>query len=109
MIASAGFSELRAFNVFKVSKRDMDKNGSLHEKPNIPITTDGNIEHQEGQESIKMDKHGLPLTPQPSENPMDPLNWKPWLKYLVLGQVSLLSFTALLSASLIVSVLICLG
>jgi hypothetical protein len=48
------------------------------------------------------DMHGLPLVPQPSADPMDPLNWKPWIKILVLVQVSILSFVALLSASLIV-------
>ena len=53
--------------------------------------------------NLKLDRHGLPLNPQPSDDPMDPLNWSPVLKFYVLGMVSLLSFMALLSASLIVT------
>src|SRR3569833_1634138 len=53
----------------------------------------------------RLDPHGLPLVPQPSADPMDPLNWKLWLKVMVLVEVSVLSFLALLSASLIVSCL----
>lgn len=48
------------------------------------------------------DQHGIPLIPQPSSDPMDPLNWKLWIKIMVLAEISLLSFLALLSASLIV-------
>ncbi|KIW88932.1 uncharacterized protein Z519_10416 [Cladophialophora bantiana CBS 173.52] len=51
--------------------------------------------------TIHRDRHGLPLVPQPSDDPLDPLNWKLWIKLVVLGEVSLLSFLALLSASLI--------
>src|SRR3569833_3442414 len=53
----------------------------------------------------RLDPHGLPLVPQPSADPMDPLNWKLWLKVMVLVEVSVLSFLALLSASHIVSCL----
>lgn len=49
-----------------------------------------------------LDRHGLPLSPQPSSDPMDPLNWKYWIKIMVLVEVSIFSFLALLSASLIV-------
>ncbi len=57
---------------------------------------------QRDDHALKLDPRGLPLSPQPSDDPMDPLNWKPWLKFMVLIQVSILSFLALLSASLIV-------
>ena len=51
----------------------------------------------------KLDKRGIPLVPQPTSDPLDPLNWTLWLKILVLLQVSLLAFLALFSASLIAS------
>ena len=55
------------------------------------------------QPDVKLDKRGIPLVPQPTSDPLDPLNWSSWLKILVLLQVSLLAFLALFSASLIVS------
>lgn len=81
----------------------MGETNATDNKPERSITTEDGVKNENLLETFKSDKHGLPLIPQPSEDPMDPLNWKPWIKYLVLGQVSLLSFTALLSASLIVS------
>lgn len=56
--------------------------------------------------TLRCDRHGLPLVPQPSSDPMDPLNWKLWLKIMVLMEVSLLSFLALLGASLVVCTLL---
>jgi hypothetical protein len=53
--------------------------------------------------TVQRDRHGVALSPQPSDDPLDPLNWKPWLKFMVLAQVSLLAFLSLLSAALIVS------
>ncbi|KAK5125644.1 hypothetical protein LTR85_011918 [Meristemomyces frigidus] len=50
---------------------------------------------------IKRDKHGLPLIPQPTEDPLDPLNWKAWIKVLVLFEVSAFTLLTLLSASMI--------
>jgi hypothetical protein len=52
--------------------------------------------------ALKLDKHGFPLVPQPSDHNMDPLNWSPWLKMAVLAQISAISFLSLLAASLIV-------
>ncbi|KAK4540225.1 hypothetical protein LTR36_009723 [Oleoguttula mirabilis] len=40
----------------------------------------------------KLDQHGYPLRPQPSDDPMDPLNWSGKLKLWTLFQVSLLAF-----------------
>ena len=54
---------------------------------------------------VRLDKKGIPLVPQPTSDPLDPLNWSLWLKIVVLLQVSLLAFLALFSASLIVSIL----
>lgn len=56
---------------------------------------------------LKLDKHGFPLVPQPSEHKMDPLNWSAWLKMAILVQISTISFLSLLAASMIVSPLIC--
>jgi hypothetical protein len=53
--------------------------------------------------ALKLDKHGFPLVPQPSEHKMDPLNWSTWLKMAILIQISAISFLSLLAASLIVS------
>lgn len=30
--------------------------------------------------SLKLDKNGIPLSPQPSDDPSDPLNWRMGLK-----------------------------
>ncbi|KAJ6511888.1 MFS general substrate transporter [Mycena vitilis] len=40
--------------------------------------------------TTKVDKHGLPLIPQPSTDPSDPLNFPQWLKIAILLQVSFL-------------------
>ncbi|KAF7307688.1 MFS general substrate transporter [Mycena kentingensis (nom. inval.)] len=42
-------------------------------------------------EGTKLDKHGLPLIPQPSSDPSDPLNWPMWVKIGILLQVSWLA------------------
>lgn len=41
---------------------------------------------------LKLDPHGYPLRPQPSDDPKDPLNWPTWLKLSTLLQVSFLAF-----------------
>ncbi|KAJ7255451.1 MFS general substrate transporter [Mycena haematopus] len=46
---------------------------------------------QPGSESLKLDKTGLPLIPQPSRDASDPLNFPQWLKIAVLLQVSFLA------------------
>ncbi|KAJ7902556.1 MFS general substrate transporter [Mycena olivaceomarginata] len=40
---------------------------------------------------LKLDKTGLPLVPQPSDDPSDPLNFPQWLKIAILLQVSFLA------------------
>ncbi|KAJ7134234.1 MFS general substrate transporter [Mycena epipterygia] len=42
-------------------------------------------------EGAKLDKYGLPLIPQPSSDPSDPLNFPQWLKIAVLLQVSFIA------------------
>ncbi|KAL2272570.1 hypothetical protein FJTKL_06290 [Diaporthe vaccinii] len=51
--------------------------------------------------TLKLDRHGLPLVPQPSDHKDDPLNWSPALKLSVLLQVSLLAMLGPMSAAVI--------
>ena len=53
----------------------------------------------ETSQDVKLDKHGFPLSPQPSDNKDDPLNWSPTLKLLVVLQVSWLAFLGPMSAA----------
>jgi hypothetical protein len=42
---------------------------------------------------LKVDmKTGATLSPQPTDDPNDPLNWPQWAKWLILGQVALGAF-----------------
>ncbi|KAA8576542.1 hypothetical protein MFRU_009g03680 [Monilinia fructicola] len=50
---------------------------------------------------IKLDQHGLPLVPQPSQFQDDPLNWPTWLKWAVLIQVGYMAFLGPYNAALI--------
>ncbi|KAF7428915.1 hypothetical protein PC9H_008151 [Pleurotus ostreatus] len=51
--------------------------------------------------TTKLDSSGLPLIPQPTDSPYDPLNYPNWLKYLILGQISTLAFLATLNVAII--------
>ncbi|KAF4598858.1 hypothetical protein EYR38_007269 [Pleurotus pulmonarius] len=51
--------------------------------------------------TIKLDRSGLPLIPQPTDSPLDPLNYPNWLKYLILGQISILAFLVTLNVAMI--------
>ncbi|KAJ7223894.1 MFS general substrate transporter [Mycena haematopus] len=46
---------------------------------------------KEEVQETKVDKHGLPLIPQPSSDPSDPLNFPQWLKIAILLQVSFIA------------------
>ncbi|KAF4620386.1 hypothetical protein D9613_000961 [Agrocybe pediades] len=50
---------------------------------------------------VKLDGNGLPLIPQPSDSPLDPLNYPNWIKYAILLQVSFLAFLATLNVAII--------
>ncbi|KAF8190802.1 major facilitator superfamily domain-containing protein [Pholiota molesta] len=52
-------------------------------------------------ETVKLDSSGLPLIPQPTNLPTDPLNYPNWLKYTILAQVSLLAFLATLNVAIV--------
>ena len=53
------------------------------------------------QRPLKLDRHGLPLVPQPSDDPNDPLNFPYVLKVYIALLISLLSFTAQLSSAIV--------
>jgi multidrug resistance protein len=53
------------------------------------------------EQPIKLDKHGLPLVPQPSDHKDDPLNWPPWQKYWIVMLMSAFTLTAQFGAALL--------
>jgi hypothetical protein len=64
----------------------------------------GHLEQQSSQEverpALKLDKHGLPLIPQPSD-PDDPLNWPIQQQAYIAGLIALLGFILQLGSALI--------
>ncbi|PPQ89000.1 hypothetical protein CVT25_005099 [Psilocybe cyanescens] len=50
---------------------------------------------------LKLDSSGLPLIPQPTSSPFDPLNYPNWLKYAILAQVSFLAFLSTMNVAII--------
>ncbi|KAJ7463674.1 MFS general substrate transporter [Mycena latifolia] len=48
---------------------------------------------------LKLDHKGLPLIPQPSDDPEDPLNWSRGQKYIIVVIVSLVAFFGLFAIS----------
>ncbi|KAF7378204.1 MFS general substrate transporter [Mycena sanguinolenta] len=47
---------------------------------------------QSFNETLKLDHHGLPLIPQPSDDPEDPLNWSRTQKYIIVCISALIAF-----------------
>jgi MFS family permease len=62
---------------------------STHEKPTEPITHDAEdgIVH-----AVKLDPFGNPLYPAPTSDPMDPLNWPKFQKYICITIVCIYYF-----------------
>ncbi|CAK7204856.1 hypothetical protein SEUCBS139899_007618 [Sporothrix eucalyptigena] len=52
---------------------------------------DGSHDKPSEGPGLKLDPHGLPLQPQPSDFKDDPLNWPRWMKWMVLLQVSFMA------------------
>ncbi|PFH50474.1 hypothetical protein AMATHDRAFT_3957 [Amanita thiersii Skay4041] len=50
---------------------------------------------------LRLDSAGLPLIPQPSDSPFDPLNYPTWLKCAILLQVSILTFLATMNIAIV--------
>ncbi|KIW73022.1 hypothetical protein PV04_01177 [Phialophora macrospora] len=57
--------------------------------------------HREATGDLRLDKHGLPLVPQPTDRKDDPLNWSPSLKLFVLLQVSFLAFLGPMAGAIV--------
>ncbi|KAJ7730373.1 major facilitator superfamily domain-containing protein [Mycena maculata] len=51
--------------------------------------------------TVDVDKHGLPLVPQPSRFADDPLNWPSWMKWAVLVQVGFFAFLGPFNSSVV--------
>ncbi|KIK55030.1 hypothetical protein GYMLUDRAFT_887773 [Collybiopsis luxurians FD-317 M1] len=63
------------------------KDLKLEDEKNIEFIENAGIK----ETPLKLDKHGVPLSPQPSDDPEDPLNWGHWYRAFILLQVSVLS------------------
>ncbi|KAG6873140.1 hypothetical protein C0995_002514 [Termitomyces sp. Mi166 len=50
---------------------------------------------------LKVDSTGLPLLPQPSTSPFDPLNYPNWLRYTILGEICMLAFLGTVNVTII--------
>ncbi|KAK5122143.1 hypothetical protein LTR85_004389 [Meristemomyces frigidus] len=71
---------------------------SLEKANSDNFTGKADLEHTE---KLKLDRHGFPLVPQPSDHPDDPLNWPKWQRVYIAVLVSIIAFTAQLGSSLI--------
>lgn len=45
-----------------------------------------------GEHKLKLDHHGMPLVPQPTDDPSDPLNWSYFEKMSIITMMSIMSF-----------------
>ncbi len=50
---------------------------------------------------LKLDRHGIPMEPQPSDHADDPLNWPLWGRVYIALIVSGMGFTTQMGGSLI--------
>ncbi|KAF5355110.1 hypothetical protein D9756_005552 [Leucocoprinus leucothites] len=91
--SSVGFSGFTFHNLKAEKPRELDT-------PTAQMTSDPSITHK-NKASLKVDKDGLPLIPQPSASPLDPLNYPNWLKYWTLLELSLLAFVSSFTGAII--------
>jgi hypothetical protein len=76
----------------------MENNGTAMTDSDVekaqPVCVSHIEEPTKGSEvQLKVDeKTGDVLSPQPTDDPNDPLNWPQWVKWLILGQVALGAF-----------------
>ncbi|KJA16133.1 hypothetical protein HYPSUDRAFT_321431 [Hypholoma sublateritium FD-334 SS-4] len=88
----------------KVKKPSKDLRSQEKSELCQPLTMPDDI--KEGSRSpdpstLKLDGSGLPLIPQPTTLPTDPLNYPDWLKYLILVQVSFLAALSILGVGIL--------
>ncbi|KAF9445497.1 MFS general substrate transporter, partial [Macrolepiota fuliginosa MF-IS2] len=72
-----------------------------HDKLQAPTMTSKSSVAHEARLILKIDNNGLPLIPQPTASPLDPLNYPNWLKYTILAEVSALGFISGLCGTLL--------
>lgn len=56
---------------------------------------------EEKEKPLKLDRNGIPLSPQPSDHPDDPLNWPYWGKVYIALMVAGLGFIGQMGSALI--------
>ena len=90
-------------------------NHSLEEKAIEQITNSNDLTYAEDVSKelgsphdaagrLKVDpKTGAVLSPQPTDDPNDPLNFPQWLKWLILGQVALAALQTPLNSSITIA------
>ncbi|KIY02001.1 uncharacterized protein Z520_02139 [Fonsecaea multimorphosa CBS 102226] len=88
-------------NKAEVMHMEQDKWSSEGAAVDIDEAKRGEIDEREGTADLKLDKHGLPLVPQPTDRKDDPLNWSPWLKFFILLQVSFLAFLGPMAGAIV--------
>ena len=80
---------------------EMD-DASLEKATGDVHTSNTSFSHTEAKSTaLKLDRYGLPLVPQPSDDPDDPLNWPKWQRIYIALLVSALGFVAQLGSALI--------
>ncbi|KAI1173330.1 MFS general substrate transporter [Nemania sp. FL0916] len=72
-----------------------------HERTSRTSNVNGSLKENVDPSQQKLDKTGLPLSPQPTDRKDDPLNWSPALKFAICIQVSFLAFIGPLASSVI--------
>jgi hypothetical protein len=75
-------------------------NPDVEKATNGPKTGEA-LQVEEKQPALKLDRHGLPLVPQPSDHEDDPLNWPKVYRIYIALLISLLGFIAQLGSALI--------
>ena len=60
-------------------------NGAGDSSPDV-YDGKGSLDHGAG-EDIKITKDGVEVHPQPTADPLDPLNWTKWRKHVILAIV----------------------
>ncbi|KAJ7491991.1 MFS general substrate transporter [Mycena latifolia] len=85
---------------------DQSSGKGVEDKVTVSVT--GDLESQDvhvslgkPEQSLKLDKTGLPLIPQPSDDASDPLNFPQWVKIAVLLQVSFLALLGPLNQAMV--------
>ncbi|KAK4574908.1 hypothetical protein LTR86_000757 [Recurvomyces mirabilis] len=68
-------------------------------KKSTPLAVEDVQQAEKSDGALRLDKYGMPLSPQPSEYSDDPLNWSSAVKLAVTLQVSWLAFLGPMSAA----------